>query len=91
MRVIFNYHGNGLFTGTPADEDEREAIVQDMIANGAIMEPGEEPYYALTEERMAADLESLGVASIFGVDGLMGAELDVDEWTFRRLCGYSVG
>jgi len=91
MQVIIRKASAFGFVGTPTDDGERSAIVADMNANGADLPSDDWPLFLQGTEQLDEALDALGVASIHGRDGLLGVPLDVDAWTFRRLCGYAAG
>lgn len=88
MKVRFTKAVVGV-TAEPVDPEDKRRIVEGMNANGAGLEPDAPPYFAGLGA-FAADCEALGLGQEH-VDRLYSQgsiEADVDEWTFRHLCGY---
>lgn len=89
MQVRFTKH-KLYVTGRPVDDADNERIKATMEKNGADLGDAE-PYYQDDAFGFMDDLESLGIIYPFTFDDFFkdGPQVvDVDEWTFRHLCGY---
>ena len=77
-------------TAEPVDPEDKRRIIEGMNANGAGYDLDAPPYFAGDFEAFATDCEALGLSEWHArqVYGGLALEADVDEWTFRHLCGY---
>lgn len=92
MRVRFTHHKlHDYVTARPVEDADNQRIIEGMRENGWPYEDDVEPYFIQNFNYVIDDFESLSHTSGRHIAQLVEegtVELDVDDWTFRHLCGY---